>query len=425
MNQMTQHNGKNTFKSLVGVEIQEIFPLKEDDSYIDEVISKKVNLNNFYDIEDGAESFWTDFTGKHALGVVEERLLRNYSPVELVCGYHHFLYLKHKELVSGMANPKYFEKSRAEQTQKLILAQYRRFVQRFWKDMFVKFYRDLSIVNDLIPVIFEAELLRIEGQQLLIALECLEVVKLLSPSSKLNGCLNYLGRDKISRDAITSSYKDCCLNILNCVVKKLCDKLPEIVMNPTQQKKTCWMNLAKILIDFSNDTCADIVENSECYFKHCENSLSQIFMNGNFHKDSVESNDLIFYALSLVTSGLFCSQSGNLRQIFEQSKPTLFDLFLARYQRWSRSVFEAFCVLLHMHDGESMSIGYMRLPRYRVLKEYNEKGITQVLGPEAGGPWQQDDFLDAVDKIESMRHIANPDVQAMIDNYSQSANTLY
>ena len=425
MNQMTQHNGKNTFKSLVGVEIQELFSLKEDDSYIDEVISKKINLNNFYGVEDGEEMFWVDFTGKHPMGVIEERLLRNYAPVELVCGYHQFLFLKHKEMISGMKQKRNFEKSRSEQAQRQILVQYRRFVQRFWNDFFVKFYRDLTLINDLISVIFDTEVIQLEGQQLLIAQECLEIVKLLSPNHKLNSCLNYFGRDKSSRDSITSSYKDCCLNILNFVVKKLYTKLPEIVTNPTAQKKTCWIHLAKILMDFSNETCTDIIENSECYFKHCESCLTEVFMNGNFHRDSVESNDLIFYALSIVTTGLFCDQSRSLRHVYEQSKSTLFDLFLGRYQKWSRSVFEAFCVLLHMHDGDAMAVGYMRLPKYRVMKEYSEKRISELLGHEAGGPWKQDDFLDVIDKIESMRHIANSDVQAMIENYSQSGNTIY
>ena len=185
------------------------------------------------------------------------------------------------------------------------------------------------------------------------------------------------------------------------------------------------MVLTKIMIDFSNDHCSDIVANSTQFMDFSENCLTQIFMNGTFHKPTIEANDIIFFSLSMVTNTLFLVSSRQLREVFIQVRPVLFDLFLGRYDRWSRSVFEAFCVLLHMHDSENVIAGYTSLPRYRVLKEYNEKGITELLGPEAGGPWVKDDFIEVLDRIVSLKHIANPDIQAMIDNYSQSESTIY
>lgn len=422
MNQLTQHQGKNTFKSLVGIEIQEVFPLKDDDPYIDEIITKQLNLNNFYEPED--EHYWDEYQAFKSTGAIEEKLLRNYSPIEMVCGFHQFFFLKHKELIGALSNAKNFEKTRVEGKYRIYLVQYKKFVLRFWKENHIKFYGDLPILNALIPVIFDCDLPRMNNEQLLAASELLEILKIFSPSPKLNSCLNNFPRNKVKRDSILGAYKETCHRVLEHMVEKNLEKIPEIVSDATVQRRTSWMSMVKILIDLSSESNTEIVANTDSYFRFCENCLTQVFLNGNFHRDSVEANDILFYAISLFSTGLFFERP-DLRRIYEQSRAVLLDLFLGRHNKWSRSVFEAFCVLLHVHDSNFMVLCYLKLPRYRVLKEYQEKGITQVLGHEAGGPFVQDDAMDAVDKLESLKHVANPDVQAMIENYSLTSQTVY
>jgi hypothetical protein len=423
MNQLTQHQGKNTFKSLVGLEIQEVFPLKEDDQYIDEIISKKLNLNNFYDVADSR--YWDEYQGMKSVGAIEEKLLRNYMPVDMVCGFHQFFYLKHKELIAAISNPKSFQKSQIDGRQKAILAQYRRFVLRFWQDNHFKFYSDLPIFNELITAVFDCSLPSMVNDQLLVAQELLEVLKVFSSSFKLNTCLDSFPKEKKRKETITSSYKDTCSRVLDSMVTRNLEKIPEIVSDSIVQRKAVWMGFTKVLIDLSNEVNQAVIERSEEYFRYCENCLTQVFLNAGFHKDTAEANDIVFYALSMFSTGLFWESDNRLMTLYIGSKPVLFDIFLSRCYKWSRSVFEAFCVLLHVHDGEFMRVCYMKLPRYRVLRDYQDKGMSQVLGPEVGGPFEKEDMMEAVDKIEDLRYVANPDVQAMIENYCVVGQTIY
>ena len=110
MNHVTHHQGKSTFKSIVGIEIQEVFPRKEDDAYIDELISKKLNLNNFYDVQKEDQAYFAEFEARKNIGVIEERLLKTFDVTEKVCGFHQFFMLKHKELQSALQNCKSFNK---------------------------------------------------------------------------------------------------------------------------------------------------------------------------------------------------------------------------------------------------------------------------------------------------------------------------
>ena len=98
MNHVTHHQGKSTFKSIVGIEIEEVFPRKEDDAYIDELISKKLNLNNFYEVLKDDQAYFAEFEGRKNVGVIEERLLKTFDVTEKACGFHQFFMLKHKEL---------------------------------------------------------------------------------------------------------------------------------------------------------------------------------------------------------------------------------------------------------------------------------------------------------------------------------------
>ena len=417
MNQITRHEGKNTFKSLVGVEIEELFPLKEDDAYLDEVISKKINLNAFYDIDAQTSKYFQDYQGKKTSNLLEERLIKGYEPMMKVCGFHKFFMTKHLEILAFLGSAKSIDNKSPDNKLRSVLSQYLKFISRFWRDNHFKFFSDLPIINELIYVVFDDDFLKMQASQLEICTLLFSILKFFSQKSKLNECLNLYLRDKPKREAILVSYQESCRQLLGNAIKPNLGSIPKIYEDP--QRAPIWNMLVKLLVNYSNENCEEEMEKSLFYSPLMEALLIRLFLDPACHQETIQANDNLFYALSLLCQGLHSRlNSQSLNELLYKHKEQLYETFNSHHHKWSKSMMECFVVFLLTNLGEECQLNYRKMPRYRVLKKYNEEGLSNITSEEFKkiGP------LETLDAIDSKKHILSPDVQFLVETFSGRSN---
>lgn len=407
---------KNTLRSAVGLQIEDIFYMKTDDCYIDDIISMQLNINKFYDLESREEKqYFDDFSGKKPPGPVEERVMRNFEVSEKVCGFHMFLRKKHVSFLTALQGLKSFDKKSHENRMKVMLRGYKLFVKRFWEDAYFKFYKDLSLLIELCPVIFDIGVHQMGDSQIVTAIEYCELVNLFLPKPKLNDCFNYFLQDRSVKPKIEESYNELCKQLLDCAIQKSVGGIHDILNKELKTK--LWHIILKVFINFCNDITEDQLSNSDSFTLLANTCLMQVFLSQAYHKEaSLISNDILFYSFSLFGNSLYLRDNHKFQTMLVQAKSVLESLFVTSVDNWSKSVFEVVVVTLFTNLGQETLNGYKRLPRYRVLRQYNKDGITDITSQK----FETDDFLEMLDKIETLKHISGPEVQGLISNFSMA-----
>lgn len=425
MNQVTVHQSKNTFRSLVGLELEEIFRGKEDDAYIDELISKKLNINNFYDPEDEDREYFAEFAYRRAGGaVLEDKLLKNFNPIEKTCGFHQFLLMKHKELRSSLQASHAQDKSSPDARLKVVLMSYRKFFTRFWPEAHFKLFADLQLLVDQITNVFgDVSIMKMSTAQLEIAKELLSTLSLFAAKHKLNEVVNYfnLPSCRYIGNNLVETYITAAKTVVNDIVSRNIRDLMDIVNSNVPEKQLVWMGVLQLVGAFSNEVTETHLAEQKAYLNLAEVCLTGVFLVESNHKGTPVANDMLFYSLTVFVHGLYSSATkthSSLVELLLQSKISLESIFLRKVDSWSKSLLEAFIVMLFTNFGDDVYSGFMRLPKYRVLKKYHDDGYEDLTTEK----FLVDDWLEVLHKIEELKFVVSLEVQELIDNYISAAD---
>ena len=420
MNQVAVHDKKNTFRSLIGLELEEIFRGKEDDVYIDELISKKLNINNFYEAEGEDKDYFADFSFRRGGGsVLEEKLLKNFTPIEKLCGFHQFFLMKHKELKSALQASHAQNRSSPDTRLKVVLASYRKFCLRFWQEASFKLYYDLELLCQQISNVFaDIPIMKMSTAQLEIAGELLTTLSVFAAKHRLNEVVNYFNMPscRYIGNNMVDSYVTTAKAVINQVVAPNLKDVMEICSTKTLEKRSVWLSVLQLVATFSNEVTESHLAELKPYNTLAEQCFTSVFLVESNHQGTPAANDLLFYSLTVFVHGLYSSTTqtyNGLQELLAQSKQTLEVLFLRKVDTWSKALLEAFIVMIFTNFGDEVYAGFLKLPKYRVLKKYHDDGYEDLTSEK----FVLQESLEVLHKIEELKYVVSLEVQELIDNY--------
>ena len=174
--------------------------------------------------------------------------------------------------------------------------------------------------------------------------------------------------------------------------------------------------MLQLVATFSNEVTESHLAELKPYNTLAEQCFTSVFLVESNHQGTPAANDLLFYSLTVFVHGLYSSTTqtyNGLQELLAQSKQTLEVLFLRKVDTWSKALLEAFIVMIFTNFGDEVYAGFLKLPKYRVLKKYHDDGYEDLTSEK----FVLQESLEVLHKIEELKYVVSLEVQELIDNY--------